>query len=131
MQRGARAYRRSPTTPASSCPRSAARRAFTPRATRAKLLAALAGPKLERSAKFYCVLVVLERADDPAPLIATGSWAGMIAPEPRGAGGFGYDPVFFVPELGCTAAELTAEQKNRMSHRGAALRRLVEFLKNR
>jgi XTP/dITP diphosphohydrolase len=101
------------------------------RANVAKLLAALAAPTLERSAKFYCVLVALERADDPAPLIATGAWAGTIAHEPRGAGGFGYDPVFLVPDLGCTAAELTAEQKNRMSHRGAALRRLVEFLKNR
>jgi XTP/dITP diphosphohydrolase len=101
------------------------------RANVAKLLAALAAPGLERSAKFHCVLVALEHAEDPAPLIATGTWAGAIALEPRGAGGFGYDPVFFVPELDCTAAQLTAEQKNRMSHRGAALRRLVELVKNR
>jgi XTP/dITP diphosphohydrolase len=97
----------------------------------AKLLAALANPSLDRSACFYCVLVALRHADDAAPLIATGSWAGQIARAPKGAHGFGYDPVFFDPKLGRTAAELTATQKNRVSHRAAALRALVELLKNR
>lgn len=97
----------------------------------AKLLAALADPALGRSAEFHCALVALEHPDDPAPLIATGSWRGEIAREPRGRGGFGYDPVFFDVTLARTAAELTPEHKSRVSHRGAALRRLVEMLKNR
>jgi XTP/dITP diphosphohydrolase len=77
------------------------------------------------------VLVALEHCDDPAPLIATGTWAGQIASAPKGNSGFGYDPVFFDPKLGCTAAELDAAAKNRVSHRGAALRGLVELLRNR
>jgi XTP/dITP diphosphohydrolase len=97
----------------------------------AKLLELLADSSLDRRARFHCAVVALERPDDPAPLIATGSWSGEIAREPRGRGGFGYDPVFFDPALGCTAAELDAGQKNRVSHRGIALRRLVELLKNR
>ena len=94
-------------------------------------LAALAARTQDRSARFHCVLVALQHADDPAPLIATGSWAGQIALAPRGAGGFGYDAVFFDPALGLTAAELDPAVKNRVSHRGAALRELVELLKNR
>jgi XTP/dITP diphosphohydrolase len=70
-------------------------------------------------------------AEDPAPLIATGSWTGRIAHAPKGTGGFGYDPVFFDPMLQRTAAELTPAEKNRVSHRGAALRALIELLKNR
>ena len=101
------------------------------RANIAKLLAALGSASLDRSARFHCVLVALEHAEDPAPLIATGSWAGQIAHAPKGRGGFGYDPVFFVPELDRTAAELEAAEKNRLSHRGAALRRLIELVKNR
>jgi XTP/dITP diphosphohydrolase len=101
------------------------------RANIAKLLAALGSASLDRSARFHCVLVALEHAEDPAPLIATGSWAGQIAHAPKGHGGFGYDPVFFVPQLGRTAAELEAAEKNRLSHRGAALRRLIELVKNR
>ena len=97
----------------------------------AKLLAALEAPSLDRAAQFYCVLVALEHCDDPAPLIAAGTWAGQIARAPKGTGGFGYDPVFFDPTLDCTAAELDAAAKNRLSHRGAALRRLIELLKNR
>jgi XTP/dITP diphosphohydrolase len=97
----------------------------------AKLLAALATPSLERAARFHCVLVALEHRDDPAPLLATGSWAGEIAPAPRGSGGFGYDPVFFDRGLGRTSAELDSDEKNRVSHRGEALRRLIELLKNR
>jgi XTP/dITP diphosphohydrolase len=104
------------------------------RANIAKLLAALEAPSLDRAARFHCVLVALEHADDPAPLLATGSWAGEIARAPRGTGGFGYDPVFFDVALGRTAAELDADVKNRVSHRGKALRalrRLIELLKNR
>jgi XTP/dITP diphosphohydrolase len=97
----------------------------------AKLLHALAQPSLARTARFHCVLVALEHPDDAAPLIAAGSWRGEIAQAARGAHGFGYDPVFFDPTLGCTAAELDALQKNRVSHRGMALRRLIELLKNR
>jgi XTP/dITP diphosphohydrolase len=97
----------------------------------AKLLAALDAPGLGRAARFHCVLVALEHAEDPAPLIAGGSWAGEIAREPQGHNGFGYDPVFFDPALGRTAAELDPAAKNRVSHRGAALRRLIELLKNR
>jgi len=101
------------------------------RANVAKLLAALDAPTLERSARFHCVLVALEYPDDPAPTIAAGAWSGQIAREPRGFGGFGYDPVFLDPALGRTAAELTPAEKNRVSHRGDALRQLVELLKNR
>jgi XTP/dITP diphosphohydrolase len=101
------------------------------RANIAKLLAALDAPSLDRAARFHCVLVALEHPDDPAPLLAAGSWAGQIALAPKGTGGFGYDSVFFDPELGSTAAELDAAAKNRVSHRGAALRKLVELLKNR
>jgi len=97
----------------------------------AKLLELLAAHPDERAARFHCVLVALERADDPTPLVASGSWAGEIARTPSGAGGFGYDPVFFDPLLGKTAAELSRSEKNRVSHRGAALRKLVELLKNR
>jgi XTP/dITP diphosphohydrolase len=101
------------------------------RANVAKLLAELAAPQLDRSARFHCVLVALSTPDDPAPLIASGSWAGRIAAAPQGNGGFGYDPVFFDPALERTAAQLSAAEKNRVSHRGAALRGLVELLKNR
>ena len=97
----------------------------------AKLLAALDAPSLDRAARFHCVLVALEHTDDPAPLLATGSWAGYIARARQGTGGFGYDPVFFDAKLGRTAAELDAAAKNRVSHRGEALRRLIELLKNR
>jgi XTP/dITP diphosphohydrolase len=97
----------------------------------AKLLGALDAPSLDRGAQFHCVLVALEHPDDAAPAIATGTWAGQIARAPKGAAGFGYDPVFFDAALGRTAAELSSAEKNRVSHRGAALRRLVELLKNR
>jgi XTP/dITP diphosphohydrolase len=100
-------------------------------ANTAKLLEQLADHPRERAARFHCVLVALEGADDPAPLIASGSWAGQIAASPSGSGGFGYDPIFFDPLLGKTAAELSPSEKNRVSHRGAALRELVELLKNR
>jgi XTP/dITP diphosphohydrolase len=97
----------------------------------AKLLALLDAPSLDRSARFHCVLVALQHPDDPAPAIAEGFWTGRIAAVPEGDRGFGYDPVFFDPEFGRTAAQLEPAEKNRVSHRGAALRALVELLKNR
>jgi XTP/dITP diphosphohydrolase len=95
----------------------------------AKLLALLREvPAEDRGARFHCVLVALEHAEDPAPLIATGEWTGVITAAPAGTQGFGYDPVFLDPSLGKTAAELTASEKSRVSHRGMALRRLAELL---
>lgn len=87
-----------------------------------KLLAALDGvPDAARTAHFYAVIVLLRHADDPAPVIAEGAWPGRVLHARRGDGGFGYDPVFFDPEHGQGAAELPAELKNRVSHRGRAL----------
>jgi XTP/dITP diphosphohydrolase len=83
----------------------------------------------DRSAFYYCVLVLLRNAGDPTPLVADGAWQGEIALEPRGAGGFGYDPYFRVRGRGLSAAELPAAEKNRASHRGQALAALVEKLK--
>lgn len=95
-----------------------------------KLLAALSAvPQAQRRARFHCVVVALNAPDDPAPLVATGSWAGRIALAPSGSGGFGYDPVFFDPERGCTAAELPAATKNAISHRAKAFGRLLELLR--
>ncbi|MCC5885735.1 MAG: RdgB/HAM1 family non-canonical purine NTP pyrophosphatase [Gammaproteobacteria bacterium] len=96
-------------------------------ANNARLLEALAGSS-ERRARFYCVLVLLRAAEDPAPLIASGSWEGEILEAPRGSHGFGYDPLFFVPALGKSAAELDREAKARVSHRGQAVRTLLEAL---
>ena len=94
------------------------------------LLAALKDtPEAQRSAQFHCVLVYLRHADDPTPIICHGRWPGRILAEPRGQGGFGYDPVFLVPEHGCSAAELTREQKGRISHRGRALASLLDQLR--
>jgi XTP/dITP diphosphohydrolase len=96
-----------------------------------KLLRALAGvPEGERSAHFYCAMALMHHAEDPAPLIAVGRWDGTITQAPSGDGGFGYDPVFFVPETGCTSAELPVETKNRMSHRGRALSALVALIQD-
>jgi XTP/dITP diphosphohydrolase len=94
-----------------------------------KLLDALAGvPEQQRTARFYALIVLLRSADDPQPLIAEGVWEGRILEAPRGENGFGYDPVFFDPVLGLGAAELPAEIKNRVSHRGRALVALRERL---
>lgn len=91
----------------------------------ARLLADLADVKAaDRSARFRCVAVFLRDADDPAPLIAEGIWEGRIATEPSGTNGFGYDPVFLNGDMGVTAAQLSADEKNRLSHRGAAVRQL-------
>lgn len=86
-------------------------------------------PPERRGARFQCVVVALQHPEDPAPLIATGKWAGVIASTPAGAHGFGYDPVFVDPATGCTAAELPPDRKNRISHRGAALRELARLLR--
>ncbi len=93
-----------------------------------KLIADLAR-HADKSAYYYCVLVYVRHADDPQPVIADGVWRGRIVEEARGAGGFGYDPHFLLPELGKTAAELASGEKNAVSHRGQALRALVEKLK--
>ncbi|MCM0614315.1 RdgB/HAM1 family non-canonical purine NTP pyrophosphatase [Marinobacter sediminum] len=86
-------------------------------------------PEDKRNAQFHCVLVYLRHADDPTPIICHGRWPGSILREPRGESGFGYDPVFLVPEHGCSAAELTRPEKSRISHRGRALARLTEQLR--
>lgn len=85
-------------------------------------------PKEERTARYHCVLVFLRNEFDPAPIIACRSWEGEILTAPRGDKGFGYDPVFFVPEFNCTAAELAMDKKNALSHRGKALKLLLENL---
>jgi len=86
--------------------------------------------KERRTAYYVCVMVFLRRAQDPRPLVAEGLWRGEIARAPRGRNGFGYDPVFYVKELGRTAAELGPEHKNRISHRGVALRGMLELLRD-
>lgn len=93
-----------------------------------KLIADLA-PHADKSAYYYCVLVFVRHADDPQPIIADGRWDGEIIAQARGQGGFGYDPYFWLPAVGKTVAELSAEEKNRLSHRGQALRLLVEKLR--
>lgn len=98
-------------------------------ANNARLLAEMAELRGEqRRAHFYCVLVLLRHANDPQPLVAEGVWPGSVLEAPRGAGGFGYDPVFFVPAHGVSAAELEPALKHRISHRGRALARLRERL---
>ena len=93
-----------------------------------KLIADLA-QHADKSAYYYCVLVFVRHADDPQPVIADGRWNGQIIDTPRGNGGFGYDPYFYIPALDQCVAELAPEQKNKLSHRGQALRALVEKLK--
>jgi len=93
-----------------------------------KLLAALASAT-DRRAHYCCVLVLMRHGADPQPLITEGEWHGEILGAPRGAGGFGYDPLFLVPELGLTGAELPLERKNRLSHRGKALAQLLERMR--
>ena len=85
--------------------------------------------KDDRRAHYTCVLTAVRTPDDPEPLVAVGRWYGEICDEPAGEGGFGYDPHFFVPEYGRTAAELTAEEKNRVSHRGKALVQMHKLLR--
>ncbi len=92
------------------------------------LIKALAN-QADRSAYFYCCMVFLQHADDPTPLIASGQWPGEILHQPRGKGGFGYDPLFWIPEQLKTAAELSKETKNRISHRGQACAALLGTLR--
>jgi XTP/dITP diphosphohydrolase len=97
-----------------------------------KLLAELHGVHPEfRQARYHCVIVFVRDAADPDPIVAHGKWEGLIATEPRGQGGFGYDPIFIPAGLHSTAAELTAEHKNKISHRALALLALVEELRER
>ena len=99
-------------------------------ANNTKLLAALEGvAEAQRTARFQCVLVYLRHADDPTPLICQGTWEGRILTATRGDAGFGYDPLFYVPEEGCSAAELAASRKNEISHRGQALRCLLAAMR--
>jgi XTP/dITP diphosphohydrolase len=84
-----------------------------------------------RKAHYYCVLLLTRSAGDPQPLIAEGEWHGEITLEPRGSGGFGYDPLFWLPELGKTSAELSRDEKQAISHRGRAMKVLLEKLQTR
>jgi len=94
-----------------------------------KLLADLDGiPEAQRSARFQCLMVFMRHANDPTPLICQGTWEGRILLAASGDNGFGYDPVFFVPTHNCSSAELPADVKNTLSHRGQALRQLVKAL---
>ncbi|MBA4503654.1 XTP/dITP diphosphatase [Marinobacterium marinum] len=95
----------------------------------AKLLQALAQvPDDKRTARFQCVLVFMRHAEDPTPLICQGSWEGRILTDARGHNGFGYDPLFLVPETGCASAELSPEQKQQYSHRGQAVRQFINAI---
>jgi len=93
-----------------------------------KMIAALQGQS-DRRAHYVAVLVFVRHAEDPQPIVVEGEWHGEIIDTPRGAGGFGYDPYFLVPDLQQTAAEISAEEKNKRSHRGKALALLIERLK--
>ena len=101
------------------------------RANLEKLLAELDGlPEAKRSARLQCLMVFMEHANDPTPVICQGTWEGRILPAARGDNGFGYDPVFYVPSHDCSSAELPADVKNALSHRGQALRQLVTALQH-
>jgi XTP/dITP diphosphohydrolase len=87
-------------------------------------------PEAQRTARFQCLMVYMRHGKDPTPIICQGTWEGRILFEPVGENGFGYDPVFYVPEEACSAAQLASDVKNRLSHRGQALRKLVSALQN-
>ena len=87
-------------------------------------------PEAQRTARFQCLMVYMRHSKDPTPIICQGTWEGRILFEPVGENGFGYDPVFYVPEEACSAAQLASDVKNRLSHRGQALRKLVSALQN-
>lgn len=98
-------------------------------ANNAKLIEAMAGvPEGQRGARFQCLLVYLRHAEDPTPVICQGTWEGRILASPQGDQGFGYDPLFYVPGEGCSAAQLAADRKNALSHRGQALACLLRAL---
>lgn len=95
-----------------------------------KLLKELNGiPEEKRTARYHCVLAFMRHAEDPTPILCHCSWEGRILTEARGEGGFGYDPLFFLPDLQCTAAELDKAEKNRVSHRGRAMQLLLQALR--
>ncbi|MCU7916519.1 MAG: RdgB/HAM1 family non-canonical purine NTP pyrophosphatase [Candidatus Thiodiazotropha sp. (ex Gloverina cf. vestifex)] len=85
-------------------------------------------PEEKRTARFQCLMVYMRHAEDPTPLICQGTWEGRILSEPSGDNGFGYDPIFYVPTHKCSSAELSAEVKNSLSHRGQALQKLLQVL---
>jgi XTP/dITP diphosphohydrolase len=98
----------------------------------AKLLELLADvPEAKRTARFQCLLVYLRHPQDPTPLICQGTWEGRILEAPQGDNGFGYDPLFWVPQCGLSSAQLAPEQKNRLSHRGQAVAEFVRQLRQR
>jgi XTP/dITP diphosphohydrolase len=88
-------------------------------------------PEEKRTARFWCVLVLMRHSDDPTPLICQGFWEGKITTEPSGENGFGYDPIFYVPEKQTTSAQLDKSTKNTLSHRGKALKQLVALLQKK
>ena len=95
-----------------------------------KLLDALKDvPEEKRTARFQCVLVYMRHAEDPTPIICQGTWEGIITTEKHGDNGFGYDPIFYVPTHNCSSAQLSSEEKNKLSHRGQALKKLLAALK--
>jgi len=95
-----------------------------------KLLDALKDvPEEKRTARFQCLLVYMRHAEDPTPLICQGTWEGIITTEPQGENGFGYDPIFYVPTHNCSSAQLNSDEKNVLSHRGQALKKLLTALK--
>lgn len=94
-----------------------------------KLLAAMEGvPDEQRTARFHCVLVFIRHENDPTPLVCHGTWQGRILHQAHGSNGFGYDPIFFVPEDNCASAELLPARKKQLSHRGKALKMLFKTL---
>ncbi|OLQ86940.1 non-canonical purine NTP pyrophosphatase, RdgB/HAM1 family [Vibrio panuliri] len=94
-----------------------------------KLLNAMQGvPEEQRSARFHCVLVLMRHADDPTPIVCHGKWEGRILTEAQGENGFGYDPIFYVPEDNCSSAQLEPARKKQLSHRGKALKALFSAL---
>jgi XTP/dITP diphosphohydrolase len=94
-----------------------------------KLLQELSGvPEAQRTARYHAVLAYMRHADDPTPILCHGVWEGVILTSPRGDGGFGYDPLFFVPSHQCASAELDKAEKNRISHRGKAMQELLQKL---
>ena len=96
----------------------------------ALLVALKKAPDHKRSARYQCVLVMMRHASDPTPLICQADWQGSILTSPMGDGGFGYDPIFWVPEKQCSAAQLSSKQKNAISHRGKALKKFIEAIKH-
>lgn len=94
-----------------------------------KLLTALKGvPESQRQAQFHCITVFLRHGDDPTPVICQGTWQGTILTSPQGNDGFGYDPIFYLRQRQCSAAQLSIEMKNKISHRGQAAQQLIQFL---